>query len=248
LGRGTPVVGAAYIMIAAIAVVAIDLRIVLVPAATASLLLFVGGLLIFRRHRAALILPWPASEDEGGSSDVVIIDGVELPLQSYEQELIVAFRSRHIVELVGCCVVAAAALYFMLFSSLLREEGAGDHIGAYQAELICGAGLGILLANLRWFSERRILCSSHFTVGTVVGAGESSNRRWVTYQFFDASRDRRGGREYVWTRSYGNAVLVLFNPNNPDSNTVHCASLFHEFRFCLMPSRNRRQPAIETSA
>jgi hypothetical protein len=81
-----------------------------------------------------------------------------------------------------------------------------------------------------------------------VGAGTSSNRRWVTYQFFDANRERRGGREHVWTRSYGNALLVLFKPKDPDSNSAHCASLFHEFRFALIPGRRHPQSTVETPA
>ena len=236
----TLLVSVVYILLAAVAVVAIDLRIVLAPAALASIILFIGGILVFRRHSAALTLPWPAVTDEAESAGLVNIDGVELPFQGYEQELVVAIRSRHLGELLACCAVAGAALYIMFFSPVFREGGAGVQISAFRAELICAAGLAVLLANFRWFSERRFLQGSRFTIGTVLSAGSDSNRRWVTYQFFDAKRERRGGREHVWTVSYGNAVLVLFNPNNPDLNSAHCAFLFHEFKFGLIPSRQRQ--------
>jgi hypothetical protein len=177
---------------------------------------------------------------------LVIIDGIELPFQGYDQELVVAIRSRHLVELLASGAVAGAVLYTMFLSTIFREGGAGVQISAFRAELICAAGLGVLLANVRWFSERRFLQHSRFTIGTVVSAGSDSSRRWVTYQFFDTKRERRGGREHVWSVSSGNAVLVLFNPSNPDLNSAHCAFLFHDFRFGLIPSRQRRKSDQQT--
>src|SRR5215467_6791335 len=89
----------------------------------------------------------------------------------------------------------------------------------FRAELICGAGFAVLLANFRWFSEHRMLLRSRFPIRTVISAGQIPKASWVTYQFFDTNRERRGGREQVGSISYGNAVLVFFTPDHPDLNS-----------------------------
>ena len=81
----TRIVAIAYVLLAAVAVVAIDLRIVLIPAACASLLLAAGGMMVFRPFRGAFFLPWPALKDITQDVPPVVIDGTALSFQGYEQ-------------------------------------------------------------------------------------------------------------------------------------------------------------------
>ena len=156
-------VSVCYIVLAAISVAAIDLRIVLIPAAFASLALAAGGALIFRRMSGALALPWPAVANSEGSRGVFVVEGVPLPFQGYDQELIIMFRVRHWLELLACVGLSGIALYVMISVPIASEGAPALRIGAYEAELICGIGLAVLLVTLQWFIERLVLHRSRYT-------------------------------------------------------------------------------------
>ncbi len=158
-------VGVVYVVVAAISVIAIDLRIVLIPAACASLALTLGGLIVFRRLRGALALPVPAREDHAELEHPIVIEGTPLAFQGYDQELIVAVGVQHLVELRTCTVLAGLAFYLMAFSPLVGRSSSELEIGGYEAELICGAGLAVLLVSVRWFQERWRLRSSAYAIG-----------------------------------------------------------------------------------
>ena len=197
--------------------IAVDLRIVLIPTACASLILVATGFLVFRRLSGALSIPWP------------------------DQELIVAVHTRHLIELLASSVLAGTTLYFMVLSHIFGESPDGVQIGAYEAELICGAGLAVLLLSLRWFAERLVLRRSHYTIGYLLGRDPGFFRRGITCQFFDNNHERRGGRGPLWGRAKDNAVLVLYDPKDPDSNVAHGGFLFHRFAIFLIPSRKRQK-------
>lgn len=234
-------VSVCYILLAAISVVAIDLRIVLIPAACASLALAAGGALVFRRMSGALAIPWPAMSSSSESQGILVVDGAPLPFQGYDQELIVTLRVRHLLELLACVGLSGITLYVMIFVPIAGAGSAELQIGAYEAELICGIGLAVVLVTLRWFVERRVLHRSHYTIGTLLGRDPGFFRRGVTYQFRDNKGERRGGRGPLWERGNENAVLVLYDPDDPDSNTAHGAFLFHKFSVTLIPSRHRQE-------
>jgi hypothetical protein len=234
-------VGVIYVIVAAIAVVAIDLRIVLIPAACASLGLTVGGLVVFRRLSGALALPVPAREDHAELQGSIIIEGTPLTFQGYDQELIVAVRVQHLVELLTCTALAGLALYLMVFSPLIGRSNSELEIGGYEAELICGTGLAVLLVSLRWFQERWRLRSGSYAIGYLLAVDPGFLRRGITYQFFAPPGERRGGHGPPWGRPNDNAVLVLYDPKNPDTNVAHGGFVFHRFALALIPSRNRQQ-------
>jgi hypothetical protein len=234
-------VAVVYGVVAAIAVVAIDLRIVLIPAACASLALTLGGLLVFRHLSGALALPVPAREDHAELEGAIIIEGTRLTFQGYDQELVVAVRVRHFVELLVCAVLAAGALYLMAFSPLIGGSNSELEIGGYEAELICGTGLAVLLVSLRWFQERWRLRSSAYAIGYLLTVDPGFLRRGITYQFFAPPGERRGGHGPLWGGSNDNAVLVLYDPNNPDTNVAHGGFVFHRFALALIPRRDRAQ-------
>lgn len=233
----TRVISVVYVILAALAVVAIDLRIVLIPAASAALCLFAGGLIVFRRLSGALAIPWPARKADFESFGVVVIEDVPLPFQGYDQELIVAVHARHLIELLACSLLTGTTLYVMLSSDLID----GARIGAYEAEVICFAGLAVLIVNLRWFVERLFLRRSYYTVGTLLTRDPGFLRRGITYQFIDHKGERRGGAGPIWGRGQDNSVLVLYDPKDPDTNVAHGGFLFHKFAIVLVPARDRQK-------
>jgi len=232
-------VGVIYALLAAVAVVAIDLRIVLIPAACASLALSLAGLVVFRRLSGAFAIPFPGREDHADLQGQIVLEGTDLTFQGYDQEPIVTVRVRHLLEFLGCTALAGVALYVMAFSSLVGGSDLG--IGGFEAEIICGAGLSVLLVSLRWFLERWYLRRSHYTVATLLSLDPGFFRRGVTYQFFDNHGQRRGGHGPLWGRGRDNAVLVLYDPKNPDTNIAHGAFVFHRFELTLIPSRGRQR-------
>jgi len=238
------VISVIYVLLAAVAAIAIDLRLVLIPAACVSISLAGAGIVVFRRWAGALSIPWPAIANEEEQQGVVVIDGTSLPFQGYDQELIVMMRPRHLVELLACVLLAASALYVMIFVLVVGRVSEALEIGAFETELICIAGLIVLLTSVRWFAERRFLARSHYTIGTLIGADPGFLWRGVTYQVFDEKRERRGGRGPFLGRDPGNAVLVFYDPNNPDVNATHGAFFFHSFRMGLIPARHRSAGSV----
>jgi len=169
-----------------------------------------------------------------------VIDGAPCPFQGYEQSLLVVVRVRNLLELLACVALAATALYVMIFVPFSWESPPGPRIDLFQVELILMAGLVVLLASLRWFGERRFLRRSRFALGTILGKDPGFFRRGITYQFFDHRGERRGGRGSLKGGSEGdNAVLVLYDPREPDANVPHGAFHFHRFGVGLLPGRRR---------
>ena len=234
----TRIVGILYCLLAVLALVGIDLRIVLIPAACASLFLVTAGMIVFRPLRGAFFLPWPAVDDRSQDSPPVVILGSALPFQGYEQELMVTVGVRHFLELIACTLIAATALYFMTMSRFAGENQESLGIGALQAEMICAAGLAVLLLSLRWFMERRALRYSRYTLGTIIARDPGFSRRGMAYQFLDSQGERRGGRGPLSLTD--NAVLVLYNSKHPDTNLIPGSLLFHRFTLTLIPARHRQ--------
>jgi len=148
---------------------------------------------------------------------------------------------RHLPELFGCFLLSGVTLWAMIFVPIGEASSRGLQIGAFEAEFICGVGLAVLLASLRWFTERRILRRSRYTIGTPLSRDPGFFRRGITYQFWDTKRERRGGRGPLWGRGNDNAVLVLYDPNDPDASAPHGAFPFHKFGLALIPGRHRQE-------
>ncbi|MFZ0734093.1 MAG: hypothetical protein WAM79_17360 [Candidatus Sulfotelmatobacter sp.] len=234
-------VAVAYVLLAALSVVAIDLRIALVPAGVAALLLFAGGLIALRPLRLATAIPWPALlETPDIDAPVVIIEGTPCPFQGYEQELVVIIGLRRWMELLTCVALALASLYAMLFLPVEWKIPGDVSVGIFGAEIACGVGLAVLIASLRWFVERCFLRRARYTIGTIIGRDQGFIHSGVAYQFLDHQHERRGGHGPLRGRESDNAVLVLYDRRNSDQNIPPGAFMFHSFRLHVVPSRRRR--------
>jgi hypothetical protein len=232
------VVFVVYVIAAGVSWVFTDLRLVLVPTAFVCLVLFVAGFVTFRPLRGVLSLRWPATEETEEPLGTILIDGVECPFAGYEQELIATLRVRHFPELLALASLAATALYAMLFLTVgWLNFGPTTYI--FGAELVCIAGWIVLAACLQWFAERRLLGKSHYTIGTILGMDPGFFRRGITYQFFDDRAERRGGRGAMWGGGDYNALLVFYDPREPDKNAPHGGFFFHGFRIGIIPGRHR---------
>jgi hypothetical protein len=234
------VVAIVYVVLSAIAVVVIDLRLVLIPAACAVLGLIVGGFVIFHPLRTGIVVAWPAQSDPENEHAVIVINGQPCPFQGYEQGFVVAVRVRRLAELFSCCLLASGALYVMLSAHSTGKTGA--QIAGFEAEIICICGLLVLLASLRWFTERRFLRRSRIAPGSILAIDPGFFRQGLTYQFFDQQGERRGGKGPL-IKPNDNTVLVLYWPSDADVNTAHGAFAFHDFNVGLLPGR--RNVAVE---
>ena len=212
-----------------------DLRLALVPAAVAGILLFIAGFVPFRRWSAAFAIPWPAMNDDG--QGIVVIEDTQCAFQGYEQELIVGLRVRRFPELIATVILAAASLYATLFVTISLGPVLPE-AGFFGIEFIALVGWVVLMANLRWFNEQRILGRSYATVAPILGRDPGFFRRGISYQFLDQNRERRGGQGPLWGRGKDSAVIVFYNPKAPDENTSHGAFIFHRFVVGLIPRRN----------
>jgi hypothetical protein len=153
-----------YVLLAAISVVAIDLRLLLVPAASAVLVLVAAGFVVFRPFRTVMAIPWPAHSETEGEQTPVVINGNACHCQGYEQDLLIEIVTRHLLELLTCLLLAGATLCAIGVN--MWRSNHFPQIGAFQAEFICMAGL----------------------------VDHGPLRRVVAYQFFDQQHERRGGR------------------------------------------------------
>ncbi len=228
-------VAVAYVALSAISVVAIDLRLILIPTSVAIIGLIVGGFLVFRPLRTGVVLPWPARENTAEEQAIIVINGQPCPFQGYEQDLVVAVHVRRLAELLACSIVASITLYLIL-SGEIRETA--SQIGALEAEVICICGLLALLTSLRWFTERRFLRLSRIAFGSFLAIDPGFIRQGLTYEFFDQQRERRGGRGPL-SRVGDTAVLVLYWPRDADVNVPHGAFAFHNFKIGLLPGRRK---------
>lgn len=225
-----------YVLLAAISVVAIDLRLLLVPAASAVLVLVAAGFVVFRPFRTVMAIPWPAHSETEGEQTPVVINGNACHCQGYEQDLLIEIVTRHLLELLTCLLLAGATLCAIGVN--MWRSNHFPQIGAFQAEFICMAGLVALLVALRWFTERRFLSAGRIAFGAILGVDHGPLRRVVAYQFFDQQHERRGGRGPLLNDA-DNVILVIYWPADPDTNVSHGAFRFHRFRVQLLPGRRK---------
>lgn len=229
-----------YVVLAAVSVVVIDRRVVLIPSATVTLVLTAGGFVAFRHLRGALAIPWPAIPSTDEIQSTATIQGAALPFQGYAQEVIVIIRIRRALELTAAAFLSIAALGAMFL--LLNEPSFASAVptGVFQVEFICMVGWVVLIQSLRWFLERRFLSRSRCTIGTILGGDPGFFRRSLTYGFFDQNGERRGGQGAWPLDSHDNLVLVLYDPRDPDTSMTQRGFHFHEFSLKLIPARNRK--------
>jgi hypothetical protein len=201
-----------------------------------SLILFAGGIALFRRWGTAFAIPWPASNSDQ-ESPTLIIEGVSCAFRGYDQELIVGLRVRHFVELTGTVALAAVSVYVLLFRSFSFQPILAN-LDFFGIEFVCGVGWLVLIANLLWFTERRLLARSYHAVAITSNQDSGLFRRGITYQFLDHHNERHAGYGPLSDHRKDNAVLVFYNSKNPDENVSHGAFLFHHFGFHLISKRN----------
>jgi hypothetical protein len=228
------VVGVIYFVLAGLSLVFLDVRYLLVPSTITSIILFASGFVVFRRWSGAFAIPWRANTSQEAEPAGLTIEGTPCPFRGYDQELIVTLRVRRFPELAATVVLSVAALYGMISDSMTAEPLLHGS-GLFALEFVYGMGLLCLLLNLRWFTERQFLRSSHHGIATVLSRDPGFFRSGITYQFLDAEMSRRGGRGPLWGQGNDNAFVVLYDPKDPDRNTVHGAFMFHRFGVALIP-------------
>jgi hypothetical protein len=240
LSKHASSLAALYATLASIALIAIDLRVVLIPTACIAIALGIGGFAVFSLRRRSLV-PLPAWSGEAGETLAIVINEEPYPLQGYEQELLIEVHPRHFNELLACLLLAVATLYVTLTGSE-GPEGFDSYIGGYLAEVICIAGGLTFLTAWRFFSERYFLRSSLVGIGTILAINPGFHRRAITYQFSDQKGKRRGGSGKFWKDRADSVVLVMFNRRDPDANAIHYDFIFHSFRIRLLPGRRKQRP------
>ncbi|MBS1851692.1 MAG: hypothetical protein JST79_12320 [Acidobacteria bacterium] len=233
------IVTIAYGLLIAIALSVEDLRYALLPAACFSVILFLAGLLVFRRWKFAFALPWPALRSEEVQYPITI-DGTSLSRQNYDQKLIIQLQVRSFAELAATVALASVSCYFLIFRSGLYFPIVSS-FGIWGIEFICAVGWLVLTANLLWFTERRFLHTSFASIGSISHRNTGFFQERITFQFWDYERARRGGYGPSQKRRHDNAVLVFFKRHDPDQNAPHTAFRFHRFSFHVIPERNRNQ-------
>jgi len=228
-------VSIAYLILVCVSLVAQDLRYAFVPAAGTIVLFFLSGFAVFRRVGGAFAIPWPASLD-GTSPSEVVIQGAPLPFRGYDQDLIITFQVRRLPELLGVASLATLTLTAILLGRVSAEPLIHG-FSLFRLEILCIAGWQFLILNLRWLSERRFLPGSHVTLGQIVSRDPGFVRAGITYQFFDDENERRGGHGPFKRETTDNAVLVFYDPKDPDRNMTQGAFRFHRFDLGLIPNQ-----------
>lgn len=226
--------GVVYLALASLSLLIEDARVVLVPVAIASIVLFVLGFIIFRRWTGAFTLPWPASLSEE-SGPVIIIAGTPCNQQRYDQELRVGLKIQRLPELTATIVLAALFLSGTAFNSLSAEPLIHG-FNLLGLELVYLFAFAILAMNLRWFAERRFLHKSYSSLGVISSRNPGFHRQEIVYEFRDHNLDRRGGRSPLGRLGTDNAAIVFFKPDNPDENIAQGAFQFHKFEVHLIPN------------
>ena len=228
------IVSVGYFALAGLSLVCLDVRYLFIPATIISIVLFVYGFIVFRRWRGAFAIPWPASAAHEHGDPRAIIEGTPCPFRGYDQELIVSLRVRRFPELAATVILCAAALWGMISGSMTAEPLIHGW-SFFSLELVYGIGWLCLLLNLRWFTERRFLSSSYQSIATILSKDPGFFRAGIAYQFLDNEMNRRGGRGPLWGAGNDNAVVVFYNPKDPDRNCAHGAFAFHKFEVALVP-------------
>jgi hypothetical protein len=226
-----------YALLVCAALVAQDLRYAFVPAAVTILAFFLSGFIVFRRLRGAFAIPWPIASDEPTQAHVVI-QGISLPFLGHEQELVITFKVERMLELAATATLAALTLIAILLERVSAEPLIHG-FNLFVLELICLAGWAFLILSLRWLSERVFLPGSHVTVGQILSRDPGFVRAGITYEFFDDHHERRGGRAPLRSMGTDNAVLVFYNPRDPDRNSPQAAFRFHRFNVKLTPRQHK---------
>ena len=227
-----------YLLLVCASLVIQDLRIVFVPAAAAISAFFLAGFAVFPRLRGAFSIPWPNAKS-GQSELGLIIQETPLPFRGYEQDLIVHFRLRRLLELAAAATLAAAALLAIALGTVSAEPLIHG-FSLFVLESLCIAGWIFLLLSTRWLFERWFLPRSRVTIGEILGRDPGFLRAGVSYQFFDDNRERRGGRGSLGSGT-DNAVLVFYDPKNPDKNSCQTGIRFHQLKLELVPRQRETQ-------
>jgi hypothetical protein len=235
-----------YVALASLSLLIEDARIVLVPAAIASIVLFVLGFVIFRRWTGAFTLPWPASLAEESVPEIIIA-GTPCNQQPYDQELLVGFKVQRLPELTATIVLAALFLCGTLFNRLSAEPLIHG-FNLFGLELVYLFAFAVPAMNLRWFAERRVLHKSYSSLGVISSRNPGFHQPEVIYEFRDHNSDRRGGRSQLGRSGTDNAVIVFFKPDNPDENIAQGAFQFHKFEVRLVPNHQNGKELDEPPA
>lgn len=226
------IVSVTYLLLVCTSLVIEDLRVAFIPATIAVLGFLFAGFAVFRKLVGAFSIPWPTSRS-GEAELGIIIQETPLPFRGYEQELIIKFRVRRLLELGAIAAVAAATLLAIALGTVSAEPLIHG-FSLLALESVCIAGWTFLILSARWLLERRFLPESHVTVGEIFRRDPGFLKAGITYQFFDDNRERRGGRGPLGSET-DSAVLIFYDPKNPDKNFCQAALRFHKLELELIP-------------
>jgi hypothetical protein len=164
----------------------------------------------------------------GDSSSVdipMLMGGMTVSRQSYDQRILCTLRLSHMRELL------AASLLFIFSSNFVlmvqSSNGSTECHRVVYTILVAVIGWVSIASNLIWFWECRLLRNSRAVIGAVRTV--EMGRIWakLVYEFPDQEGHQRIGRIKVMKRSQDNGVIVFHDRRDPEKNIPHRCLIFH---------------------
>jgi O-antigen ligase len=217
----------AYVLLFAACAVLDNLAPAFLVTAVISIVLLLAGIAYFPRFLSGVKVAIPNAQEDGSHS--VTFAEADIPLRPYVQVAICTLSPRHIPELAACGIICIATIV-VVTSGVASYRSLLLGWGLFALEGACMAGAGVLLLCLRWADECRMLRRSHATLAPVTAVQSSMAHQHLTYEFADSAGVRFGGYTRVFGEQAQNAVIVFFDPSNPDENRAHCSLNFHRIQ------------------
>ncbi len=219
----------AYVVLFGACAVLDDLAPAFLLTAAVSLVFLLAGIAFLPRIRPAIKVAI-ASAGEGDSDAIPIrIAETEIPMRPYVQIATCTLTLRHIPELVASGLLAIGTIA-VVASGAASYRTLLVNWGLFALEGACIAGAVILLMCLRWANECWLLRRAHAVLAPITGMESGLAYRQARYEFSDSAGNRFGGYSRIFGESAENAVVVFYEPTNPDENRAHCSLNFRRLR------------------
>jgi len=218
-----------YGLLVAVAVIAEDLRYAFIPACIAVVIFLVAGCVLFPRRQAAVQFPLPATPSDGALWQPVRLCNMEVVPQPYPQRLTCLLQLHHVPQLIACGLLALITLSVLTHGKASFASFSSGGAAIFRIEFAAIGGLIVLITAFLWMTEARILKVAAMTLGAITGRGSDLRFTRAMYEFRDAVGERRGGYAPVFGKDADNAVVVFYDPTNPDRHVTHRQLMFHRF-------------------
>lgn len=220
----------AYLLMFATCAVLDDFKPAFLLTAAVSVLLLLAGAALFPRTQAAFRIGIPNVGEDDSDFHSLHLAGTQIALRPYVQVATCILSLRHVPELVACAVLSIATIV-VVSSGMASYESLLLSWGLFVLEGACIAGAIVLLTCLQWADECLVLKRSHATVAPITGMHSTlAYHQQLSYEFVEGSGNRFGGYARVLGGTPENAVVVFYDPNNPDNNRAHLSLIFHRIR------------------